>query len=367
MKAAGAVLELNRELVAQNVWLREKLTAGAVHLGEDLRRENERLKLQVAELEKKLEERKEIALVSTKVIESRITCREGRQFVEYQLQIETDTRGTLYAWHRYSTFRKLAERLQSNPDYWKRDIPELPSKHVFGNFSEKVIQERVVKLNQFLEAAANAEYLEWGIWVDSTTSVYKRQMKTSTLKSSLRTKLWEFQSKQEVMQEHAKVVSAKVVDSRIQAQVEKPFIEYQLQIETECHNTLLVWHRYRSLYDWAGTLQTESNNRCIPQLPKEEPFGSFSKHIQHQVVRMNAFFKKVAKSDNLRWCIRIDDKLCVFKLRVTSLALTPSSGTAQESAKAQVQGSKLFPLTSMMTRQQQRNAQTYERKMAQAG
>ncbi|KAG7396123.1 hypothetical protein PHYBOEH_002778 [Phytophthora boehmeriae] len=360
-QAIGAVLELNRELVAQNVWLREKLTAGAMLSGEELRRENERLRQQVAELEKQLEEQKEIALLSAKVIASRITCREGKQFVEYQLQIETDTRGTLYAWHRFSTFRKLAESLQSNPDYWKKDIPELPSKHVFGNFSEKLIQERMVKLNHFLEAATNAEYLEWGIWIDSATSVYKRRMKTSTLKSSLRSKLWEFQFKENTMQGRANVVSAKVVDSRIQAQVEEPFIEYQLQIETECHNSLLVWHEYRYLYHWAGTLQTESNYHCVPHLPKEEPFGSFSKHIPNQVAKLNAFFKKVIKSDDLRWCVRIDDKLCVFTLKVA--AVVPPSRTARESAKTQIDSSTLFP----ETRQLQRRAQAYERKMAQAG
>lgn len=35
---------------------------------------------------------------------SRIKTKQGRQYVEYKLQIETDIRGTLVLWHRYSTF-----------------------------------------------------------------------------------------------------------------------------------------------------------------------------------------------------------------------------------------------------------------------
>ncbi|RLN44464.1 hypothetical protein BBJ28_00005943, partial [Nothophytophthora sp. Chile5] len=77
--------------------------------------------------------------------------------------------------------------LQTKNGYKRKEIPELPNKQLFGNFSEKIIQDRVAKLNQFLEAATNAEYLQWGIRVDQDTCVYKRRVKNSTRESTVST------------------------------------------------------------------------------------------------------------------------------------------------------------------------------------
>ncbi|KAG2813357.1 hypothetical protein PC112_g14778 [Phytophthora cactorum] len=182
--AAESALELNRELVAQNDRLRSTLSSNVAEYADaELLRENERLKQQVLQLQTKLVRSQEVSLISAKVVDSRITYREGRQFVEYKLQIETNTRGTLYVWHRYSTFRNLAATLQTKNGYKRKEIPELPNKQLFGNFSEKIIQDRVAKLNQFLEAATNAEYLQWGIRVDQDTCVYKRRVKNASRES----------------------------------------------------------------------------------------------------------------------------------------------------------------------------------------
>ncbi|CEG42077.1 myosin-like protein [Plasmopara halstedii] len=179
-QAAEAALELNRELVSQNDRLRSTLSSNVAEYADaELLRENERLKQQVLQLQTKLVRSQEVSLISAKVVDSRITYREGRQFVEYKLQIETNTRGTLFVWHRYSTFRNLAATLQTKNGYKRKEIPELPNKQLFGNFSEKIIQDRVAKLNQFLEAATNAEYLQWGIRVDQDTCVYKRRVKNA--------------------------------------------------------------------------------------------------------------------------------------------------------------------------------------------
>ncbi|DAZ98019.1 TPA: hypothetical protein N0F65_004509 [Lagenidium giganteum] len=185
-QAAVAALELNRDLQAQNDRLRATLSSNVAEYADaELLRENERLKQQVAQLQNKLVRSQEVSLISAKVVDSRITYREGRQFVEYKLQIETNTRGTLYVWHRYSTFRNLAATLQTKNGYKRKEIPELPNKQLFGNFSEKIIQERVAKLNQFLEAATNAEYLQWGIRVDQDTCVYKRRVKNPSSRDSV--------------------------------------------------------------------------------------------------------------------------------------------------------------------------------------
>ena len=73
----------------------------------------------------------------------------------------------------------LAATLQSKNGYKRKDIPDLPSKQLFGNFSEKVIEDRVERLNSFLKAATQADYLQWGIRVDQETCVYKRRVKSS--------------------------------------------------------------------------------------------------------------------------------------------------------------------------------------------
>ncbi|KDO26615.1 hypothetical protein SPRG_20560 [Saprolegnia parasitica CBS 223.65] len=169
-KAAMAALTHNRVIQAENESLRAKMAAYvAEHADAELLRENERLKHQVLTLQSKLVRAQEVSLISAKVVDSRITFREGRQFVEYKLQIETNSRGTLFVWHRYSTFRNLATTLQTKNGYRRKDIPDLPNKQLFGNFTDRIIQERIQKLNEFLEAATNTDYLQWGIRVDQDT------------------------------------------------------------------------------------------------------------------------------------------------------------------------------------------------------
>ncbi|OQR89598.1 myosin-like protein [Achlya hypogyna] len=184
-EAAEGAMALNEFLQRENKQLKQKLAQNVQEYADaELKEENERLKHELAVLQSKLARSEEVALVSAKVVDSRISFREGRQFVEYKLQIETNSRGTLFVWHRYSTFRNLATTLQSKNGYRKKDIPELPNKQLFGNFSEKIIQERVAKLNEFLEAATRAEYLQWGIRVDQDTCVYKRRVKHGTTSTS---------------------------------------------------------------------------------------------------------------------------------------------------------------------------------------
>ncbi|KAG6611877.1 Myosin-like protein [Phytophthora cinnamomi] len=373
-QVAEAVLELNRELVAQNIWLREQLTADLAKsesieskkaaLDEQLRIENEHLRQQVLELENKLEKKKEIALLSAKIIESRIAYRDNQQFVEYKMQLETDNRGTLFVWHRYSTFRKLAETLQTQQGHPRKSVPELPSKQIFGNFSEKIIQERIIKLNQFLEAAANAHHLQWGIRVDDDTCVYKRRNKSRSLPMlALRTKAWSIPTRNCNALDYADVVSVRVVGSQIRQQ---RYTEFQLQIRTHVHNTLLVWFSYKALYEWAETTQRENPGVKIPTLPKEEPFGSFSKHIQQETAKLHAFFKKIIKDSSLQWIVRIDDDTFDCKLQVKD-ASPAYEQDLQSSASPLASVSKLFPLKSIVQRQRRRSdVMLYERKMAQA-
>lgn len=126
----------------------------------------------------------EVYFTSARVVDSRISYVEGRRFVEYKLAIETATRGTLFAWHRYSVFLQLASTLQlrdsdGDDGELREMLPRLPSKKLFGNFSDATISARVEKLNWFLAAAVGVEFLEWGIRLDDGTCVYKRNKSSS--------------------------------------------------------------------------------------------------------------------------------------------------------------------------------------------
>ncbi|RHY31021.1 hypothetical protein DYB32_003828 [Aphanomyces invadans] len=119
----------------------------------------------------------EITMKSARIVNSKIVTQSRHKFVQYHLEIQTTNYGTVYCWKRYSTFRLLCDRLMNEAGYKKKEIPELPKRHITGNMSEKTIRERVEKLNEFLDAAVRAEHLQWGIKVDDQIAVYKRRVK----------------------------------------------------------------------------------------------------------------------------------------------------------------------------------------------
>ncbi|KAI9915560.1 hypothetical protein PsorP6_007611 [Peronosclerospora sorghi] len=118
-----------------------------------------------------------IGLVSARIVDSRIVNRTGKKFIQYKLEIRTTNYGTVYCWKRYSTFRSLCDRLMKENGMKRRDIPDLPHRHL-------TIRKRAEKLNLFLSAAVKAEHLQWGIRVDDQIAVYKRRNKRATQPSS---------------------------------------------------------------------------------------------------------------------------------------------------------------------------------------
>ncbi|KAI9917772.1 hypothetical protein PsorP6_012682 [Peronosclerospora sorghi] len=109
----------------------------------------------------------EIGLVSARIVDSRIVNRTRKKFIQYKLEIRTTNYGTVYCWKRYSTFRSLCVRLMKENGMKRQDIPDLPHRHLVGNFSQQTIRERAEKLNLFLNAAVKkkAEHVQWGIRV----------------------------------------------------------------------------------------------------------------------------------------------------------------------------------------------------------
>ncbi|TYZ65729.1 hypothetical protein PybrP1_011990 [[Pythium] brassicae (nom. inval.)] len=160
--------EQKRQLEDENERLRGSILSLALqHANGELRREHVQLRQTLDSYQTKIDQMREISLLSAKVVDSRIKTKQGRQYVEYKLQIETDIRGTLVLWHRYSTF------------LW-HEIPELQTQSLTGFFSDQLIIDRIAKLNEFLEVVTKAEEFQWGIRMDKDTVVYKRKTKRAS-------------------------------------------------------------------------------------------------------------------------------------------------------------------------------------------
>ncbi|CAH0479464.1 unnamed protein product [Peronospora belbahrii] len=101
----------------------------------------------------------EIGLESARIVDSRIVNRTGSKFIQYKLEIRTTNYGTVFCWKRYRTFRSLCDRLMKENGMKRRDIPDLPHRHL-------------------------VEHLQWGIRVDDQIAVYKRRNKRATQPSS---------------------------------------------------------------------------------------------------------------------------------------------------------------------------------------
>ncbi|CAH0516902.1 unnamed protein product [Peronospora belbahrii] len=167
-----------RQLEEENEKLRASILNMALqNASVDLRREHVQLRQTLDSYQTKIDQMREISLLSAKVVDSRIKTKQGRQYVEYKLQIETDIRGTLVLWHRYSTFLNLAATLKAKNPSSDHDIPELQTQSLTGFFSDQLIIDRIAKLNEFLDVVTKADEFQWGIRIDKDTCVYKRKSK----------------------------------------------------------------------------------------------------------------------------------------------------------------------------------------------
>ncbi|ETI45215.1 hypothetical protein F441_10132 [Phytophthora nicotianae CJ01A1] len=167
-----------RQLEEENEKLRASILNMALqNASVDLRREHVQLRQTLDSYQTKIDQMREISLLSAKVVDSRIKTKQGRQYVEYKLQIETDIRGTLVLWHRYSTFLNLAATLKAKNPNSEHEIPELQTQSLTGFFSDQLIIDRIAKLNEFLDVVTKADEFQWGIRIDKDTCVYKRKSK----------------------------------------------------------------------------------------------------------------------------------------------------------------------------------------------
>lgn len=171
-KATEVAIAVNSGLCAENALLHSKMAALlAERAANETVRANDRLKQHVLLLQSELARVTAISLLTAKVADSRVTVRDGRQYIEYKLQIETDRRGTLVVWHRYSTFQSLSTTLHAKHPL----VPDLPNTQLFGHSTAVAIQDRIALLNQFLDVACRVQDVPWAIRVDKDTVVYKHQ------------------------------------------------------------------------------------------------------------------------------------------------------------------------------------------------
>nr|CCA16888.1 myosinlike protein putative [Albugo laibachii Nc14] len=177
-------IEEKQRLEEENEFLRQAiLTQALENASIELRREHMQLKQTLNSYRSKMEQMKEISLLTAKVVDSRIRTKQGRQYVEYKLQIETDIRGSLVLWHRYSTFLNLAATLKSKNPTTEHQILELQTQSLTGYFSDRLMLDRIARLNEFLDVVTQADEFQWGIRIDKDTCVYKRRGRNSGMDS----------------------------------------------------------------------------------------------------------------------------------------------------------------------------------------
>lgn len=174
----ATMAEKNRALEEENEKLRQSILSKALQTANpDLRREHAQLRQTLDSFQSKINQMREISLITARIVDSRIKTKQGRQYVEYKLQIETDIRGTLVLWHRYSTFLNLAATLKAKNPNTEHQIPELQTQSLTGFFSDQLILDRIAKLNEFMDVVTKADEFQWGIRIDKDTVVYKRKSK----------------------------------------------------------------------------------------------------------------------------------------------------------------------------------------------
>ncbi|CCI43007.1 unnamed protein product [Albugo candida] len=174
-------MEQKQKLEEENEHLRQSILSQALENASlEVRREHLQLKQTLESYQSKIEQLREISLITAKVVDSRIKTKQGRQYVEYKLQIETDIRGTLVLWHRYSTFLNLAATLKAKNPNSDCHIPELQTQSLTGFFSDQLVLDRIAKLNEFLDVVTKTDDFQWGIRIDKDTCVYKRKNRRSS-------------------------------------------------------------------------------------------------------------------------------------------------------------------------------------------
>ncbi|OQR96145.1 myosin-like protein [Achlya hypogyna] len=167
-----ADMTAERDVHDEFKWLRARL--GSYTDGDTnalLAAETSRLAQEVEELQSLVAATERVSLLSARVVEGR----KGPATDEYKLEVQTATRGTLYVWHRYSTYCGLRTLLVSKA---KANLPPLPAPRLFSLVTDSIIADRVSKLNAFFEATQTHDEVQWGIRIDDKTTVYKHRKRS---------------------------------------------------------------------------------------------------------------------------------------------------------------------------------------------
>ncbi|EQC32910.1 hypothetical protein SDRG_09441 [Saprolegnia diclina VS20] len=122
----------------------------------------------------------------------------------------------------------------------------------------------------------------------------------------------------------ASLLSAMVVECRTTPHDGRPIVEYKLELVTNSHGTLHVWHRHSTFRGLAATLRQRHAGLSLPDLSEKPTFGVGSRD---RTRALNQFLHTITHAPELQWGIRVDAHTCVYKRRrptLRSLAERPS-------------------------------------------
>ncbi|KAF0718986.1 Aste57867_1349 [Aphanomyces stellatus] len=121
-------------------------------------------------------EEHQVSLISVAVKGYRLSGKnsQGQCSVKYNAQLEclSNIHGlcTYSIWRRYATFHELEKSLNLSGS------PRLSDPSETVQHDRNLIEQRIAKLNRFLDYISHTDDLEWGIRVDTETIVYKRRV-----------------------------------------------------------------------------------------------------------------------------------------------------------------------------------------------
>lgn len=125
--------------------------------------------------------KKEIGILYVQIIDYKRVLYNSECLIQYRLEIITDDKQILYCWKYFNDFISLCNKLIKEKGYKKKDIRYIPKNNkltkYFEKFNDNTIKQTIKKLNIFLKNAVCNPLLQWGIYIDKNTQVYKRRIK----------------------------------------------------------------------------------------------------------------------------------------------------------------------------------------------
>ncbi|OQR96146.1 myosin-like protein [Achlya hypogyna] len=272
----------------------------------------------------------------------------GKRFVEYEVALETNWRGSLRVWHRYSTFRSLAASLKNQ----RIQLPKLPAVHLFSPTNDRTIETRKAQIGAFLTALVLEDRLQWSLPMGDGTRVGRcrsaehlpvetlRALVAPSMASGMASALdpLEAQDAAALRRDVATLTrrchvlevalglsggvtmkTAVVIDAKWVMDASRRVPLFKVHIETVERGIFTAWFRYATFTALATSLKAKYG-WLVPELEADH---RSDRNLELKMLLVNNFLNHVLAIPAVEWGIRINNTTCAFK-RHQKFTLSPS-------------------------------------------